>query len=932
MSSAAKSDIELLKILQGYDLSLFKKIRQWRHNSRFIYQHEMDPEKYHKATRDAIIGKLAQRYGLQNLKPKVIAIQTPMLKVNCEIVVFPFGESMVSLLTTPGATDPENLVIDQKDPFKTPQVGGDDGYLDDINTGSVHVEAHKKYCTGPTDILAELVAFCDKSYVDKNGKLTLEPLMFTLGIFNRKYRNNPKAWRPMGYIPNLDHLAPKGADAKKKLHDYHFCMRIIMSEMIEYQKLGGIDWRMLIDGKWIDVRFQIPLAFVIGDTEGHDKMAGHKIDRVTMTNKQCQYCDVDHEDCDNPHVVTKLTTKEEIQNLRREKTQTSIAYLENELSYRQIDDAFDEVVFSDWIRGIHGSTPAEVIHAVNLGLEERAITSVFSMKRETGKARGRGGGGPKKKKIRLAARDSDSDSEDEMQSESEKARVYQPAEGEDKSRVSILTTFMCDYVDKQCKALHKQLQWQSDTDMPRINFPTGISSLSKMTANERAGVLLLLLLVFCMDNMHYTVRKFKKEQTKIKKGVTGFLVQSMGEELMRNVVKGISLLLLFEWFLKCTRVPLTCIQSVKAFVPDMLESIFRVFTREEGTQHKTIKSHLPTHAVDDIYRQGSAENFNSGPGESSHIDNIKVPGRNTQKRARTFAVQCSNQYCNNNVINRAWLDHPNWEQTKEPAEELKVGKAWFTVTETKVLSGEPTARKVGEIGTCRRSCIKARLGDWKLSGVSVDELLDTVRNKILPCLSAPRHVTVHRTFTKGEVKFQANPDYGQTKLPRQHWAIMEKRLAKKGGGYNIEDIPVHLQCIIHVDQKPEQQITFDLGTVVGDKGYYFLAHMIDRELKDSGPHREPDDDWGEDWDYGTLAENNQHLIHIAVKRKVIDPDKPVRDALIAIPIGDIKGTLVGVLDPNHTELEKKFYYFISNCSSWADIFIHVAAKHAVEDG
>jgi hypothetical protein len=57
----------------------------------------------------------------------------------------------------------------------------------------------------------------------------------------------------------------------------------------------------------------------------------------------------------------------------------------------------------------------------------------------------------------------------------------------------------------------------------------------------------------------------------------------------------------------------------------------------------------------------------------------------------------------------------------------------------------------------------------------------------------------------------------------------------------------------------------------------------------------------------------------------------VRDALIAVPIGDIKGTLVGMLDPNHSELEKKFYYFVSNCSGWADLFIHTAAKQAMEE-
>jgi hypothetical protein len=107
-----------------------------------------------------------------------------MLQKDVEIPVFPFGKSMVSLLTAPEALDPANLLIDQKDPFGKPTIGGKNGILDDINTGTVYVEAHEKHCTGERDINAGILTFCDKSFVDQKGKLTLEPLMFTLGVFN----------------------------------------------------------------------------------------------------------------------------------------------------------------------------------------------------------------------------------------------------------------------------------------------------------------------------------------------------------------------------------------------------------------------------------------------------------------------------------------------------------------------------------------------------------------------------------------------------------------------------------------------------------------------------------------------------------------------------------------------------------------------------
>ena len=94
------------------------------------------------------------------------------------------------MLTAPAVLDPENILLDQKEPFAAPQLGGKDGFLDDINTGSVHVDSHQKYCTGETDILANLIAFIDKSHLDTKGKLTLEPIMYTTSLFTRKYRNN----------------------------------------------------------------------------------------------------------------------------------------------------------------------------------------------------------------------------------------------------------------------------------------------------------------------------------------------------------------------------------------------------------------------------------------------------------------------------------------------------------------------------------------------------------------------------------------------------------------------------------------------------------------------------------------------------------------------------------------------------------------------
>ena len=50
-----------------------------------------------------------------------------------------------------------------------------------------------------------LIVFGDKSHTDLHGALSITPVLFTLNMFNRTFRNNSNAWRPLAYIPNLSY-------------------------------------------------------------------------------------------------------------------------------------------------------------------------------------------------------------------------------------------------------------------------------------------------------------------------------------------------------------------------------------------------------------------------------------------------------------------------------------------------------------------------------------------------------------------------------------------------------------------------------------------------------------------------------------------------------------------------------------------------------
>ena len=118
---------------------------------------------------------------------KKIVLPTTGATIN--LVVFPFGDMLLSLLTDPVAMQASNLTLDPGDPFKKPHKQKN---LGDFNTGLVHQKAYELYCTDPRkDILCEITLFIDKTHLDVKGKHTLEPIMFTLGIFRRSFRVLP---------------------------------------------------------------------------------------------------------------------------------------------------------------------------------------------------------------------------------------------------------------------------------------------------------------------------------------------------------------------------------------------------------------------------------------------------------------------------------------------------------------------------------------------------------------------------------------------------------------------------------------------------------------------------------------------------------------------------------------------------------------------
>ena len=929
-------DIELLRILRGLPLQLFEMIRSWRYRCEHTYKHKMD-EGYPTKKRSTVVQNIEKHYKMEGCRPIVKRVKLPNTKRTTDIVTFSFAHQLHRMLTDPEVMDPKNLVVDTTNNEKffasakpcNPQEGQEEEYYDDVNTGSVFASAHARLCKDKEkDVLVGLVGGLDKSFVDKKGKLTLEPLMITLpGLFNRQFRNSPRAWFPIGYVPNLDHICSK-EDALKKLKDYHYCLRVIMSEMIHYQRIeGGIKWKFAVNNQYIETRLHIPLFFIIGDTEGHDRLAGRKMGRGHGT-RPCRFCNIKQELMGDPfHLGAKKTKRMDIKRLR-DRGVAGTNELE-ELGYRNIIDAFDMVVFADPELGIHGATPAEALHANELGPLETAICGAFCLKRVKPKKKN-GNQEKDKRKKRRGQVTTDAREEEEIDqidvneddqgtaweyAALDDAIVFEHSENlEDYSARGIFGKNQCIKIDQRCKELNEELRWQSCTDRPRTTFPTGISSLSKMTANERTGVLLMLVIILVMDGVHYDERREIAPQHRFGPDEEGYLTHTMKKKLQSSMIKHASLLLMFNAYLRLEKIPSAWVPIAHEFTPYVIEGVIRTFPRSEGMGHATPKTHFNTHhMIPETYRNGSLQNSNSSRLESNHGDHIKDPGKNTQLRASCFGVQVGNQVHYKSCIDRATCDHPLYKEERSKEKFVKkstVSPAIWTIDRQGVFRG-----------TNKKKDVQQEMLSWKDSAITGAQLIHIVQEKILKQLCPEDRVTIHVRAKVGGVTYHMNPCFGADGRAKQHWAMVETQVRDATGEMKKRLLGMHLLCILYIPTKPSEPIIMDAGTTIHSPDYYFLAHTLTTELSRSGTLG-----YGKEWDSGTLAESNAFFMHMAHKQ-VEEEGGIRRQSIVAFQLHRIKEDLIGLRDPSVNRSMDQWYYFIDPPRNWPALYIEAAREH-----
>jgi hypothetical protein len=186
------------------------------------------------------IKKLKNSFDLHGLDPIKKRIKLNGSNNEVDIIIHDFDYCLYSLFNDDSLMHPDNLLIDTHFDSKQKSKSNKKQVINDINSGSVYKMACDKYInTNNREVLCPIIFFIDKTHTDVQGRLCIEQIRFTLGIFNRETRNNPNAWRTLGYITDQSYIKTKNTFEKSQ--DYHHMISVILADF-KFAQTKLIEW------------------------------------------------------------------------------------------------------------------------------------------------------------------------------------------------------------------------------------------------------------------------------------------------------------------------------------------------------------------------------------------------------------------------------------------------------------------------------------------------------------------------------------------------------------------------------------------------------------------------------------------------------------------------------------------------------------------
>lgn len=473
------------------------------------------------------------------------------------------------------------------------------------------------------------------------------------------------------------------------IRDYHAILFSILSPLIDLQEKGGFKWEFEIGGKLCEARCKVPVQFIIGDCKSQDMLCG----RYGSHNCHsiCRDCDCTFQESDDPNVICTPLKSSHINDLIDNDNTDAL----QKLSFHTHDNAFRKVCFGGDEYGINGATPPELLHEFRQGIFDTCLQGFYE----------------------------------------------------------ICNLKTLEWIDSVCQKISIYAVHQSDRKFPRTSFPKGITSLAKITADEKIGVLLILFL--CL----YT-----------RSGMDKF-----SHPTFANYRKLFHDLLVLHAFLFLEEHNTLLFDQVNANIRKCMKTIKDVVNRQEGNGFRFPKFHQTLHALTNICRYGSMRNFDGGPGECRGKTNTKQPARLTQKRAHTVTRQSGERLmeglaldaCLRHMIECGNISSRNNNECDDDECVTSYGGNKYIISFNELKDGNyrTHVQWLGKTKVRRGWCSQS--------------MLLFIINDVIPSLKSD-YITCYTEYKRFGIIFRAHPSY-RSSQEWYDWAYVQFYNEEKGG-------------------------------------------------------------------------------------------------------------------------------------------------------
>jgi hypothetical protein len=171
--------------------------------------------------------------------------------------------------------------------------------LSTTNLGQWYNMAHRHKVKNPAkDFIIPIIMACDETHLQKGGKASSWPFLFTTSIFCQKMGNLSIAWHnTLGYINDLfliqSNVEDKNHSKELKAKRPHSIFKAILATLIEAQQARAFDHIPLLFGDETKrVKLKVSVLFIIGDMQGGDQICCTTCHYSNKLDQLCRECNV----------------------------------------------------------------------------------------------------------------------------------------------------------------------------------------------------------------------------------------------------------------------------------------------------------------------------------------------------------------------------------------------------------------------------------------------------------------------------------------------------------------------------------------------------------------------------------------------------------------------------------------------------------------